>query len=90
MKEFKLWIDGKWTNSNGGSLMDIEDPATGKKIAKVIDASKADVDKAAKAAHKAFYDGRWSGITPAERSKVLWKLADLLEEKPKNLQKQNR
>lgn len=87
MKEFKLWIDGKWTNSNGGSLMDIEDPATGKKIAKVIDASKADVDKAAKAAHKAFYDGRWSGITPAERSKVLWKLADLLEEKTKEFAK---
>ncbi|MGE8722679.1 gamma-aminobutyraldehyde dehydrogenase [Leptospira terpstrae] len=87
MKEFKLWIDGKWINSNGGSLMDIEDPATGKKIAKVIDASKADVDKAAKAAHKAFYDGRWSGITPAERSKALWKLADLLEERTKEFAK---
>lgn len=87
MKEFKLWIDGKWINSNGGSLMEIEDPATGKKIAKVIDASKADVDKAAKAAHKAFYDGRWSGITPAERSKALWKLADLLEEKTKEFAK---
>lgn len=87
MKQFKLWIDGKWTNTNGGSLMDIEDPATGKKIAKVIDASKADVDKAAKAAHKAFYDGIWSGITPAERSKALWKLADLLEEKTKEFAK---
>lgn len=46
MKQFKLWIDGKWTNTSGGKLMDIEDPATGKKIAKVIDASAADVDKA--------------------------------------------
>ncbi|TGL13665.1 gamma-aminobutyraldehyde dehydrogenase [Leptospira meyeri] len=88
MKQFKLWIDGKWTNSNGGKLMEIEDPATGKKIAKVVDASAADVDKAAKAAHKAFYDGRWSGITPGERSKALWKLADLLEEKTKEFAKQ--
>lgn len=87
MKQFKLWIDGKWTNSNGGKLMEIEDPATGKKIAKVVDASAADVDKAAKAAHKAFYDGRWSGITPSERSKALWKLADLLEEKTKEFAK---
>ncbi|MCW7493440.1 gamma-aminobutyraldehyde dehydrogenase [Leptospira sp. 2 VSF19] len=81
MEEYKLWIDGKWTNTSGGKLMDIEDPATGKKIAKVIDASVADVDKAAQAAHKAFYDGRWSGLTPGERSKAIWKLADLLEEK---------
>ncbi|TGK55413.1 gamma-aminobutyraldehyde dehydrogenase [Leptospira kanakyensis] len=87
MKEYKLWIDGKWTNTSGGKLMDIEDPATGKKIAKVIDASVADVDKAAKAAHKAFYDGRWSGITPGERSKAIWKLADLLEEKTKEFAK---
>lgn len=87
MKEYKLWIDGKWTNTNGGKLMDIEDPATGKKIAKVIDASVADVDKAAKAAHKAFYDGRWSGLTPGERSKAIWKLADLLEEKTKEFAK---
>ncbi|TGL88665.1 gamma-aminobutyraldehyde dehydrogenase [Leptospira congkakensis] len=87
MKQFKLWIDGKWTNTSGGKLMDIEDPATGKKIAKVIDASAADVDKAAKAAHKAFYDGRWSGITPGERSKAIWKLADLLEEKTKEFAK---
>ncbi|PJZ79576.1 gamma-aminobutyraldehyde dehydrogenase [Leptospira meyeri] len=88
MKQLKLWIDGKWANTIGGKLMDIEDPATGKKIAKVIDASAADVDKAAKAAHKAFYDGRWSGITPGERSKAIWKLADLLEEKTKEFAKQ--
>ncbi|XDD45718.1 gamma-aminobutyraldehyde dehydrogenase [Leptospira sp. WS39.C2] len=87
MKQYKLWIDGKWANSTGGKPMDIEDPATGKKIATVIDASAADVDKAAKAAHKAFYDGRWSGLTPSERSKAIWKLADLLEEKTKEFAK---
>ncbi|EOQ88637.1 putative aminobutyraldehyde dehydrogenase [Leptospira yanagawae serovar Saopaulo str. Sao Paulo = ATCC 700523] len=87
MKQYKLWIDGKWTNTSGGKTMGIEDPATGKQIAKVIDASAADVDKAAKAAHKAFYDGRWSGLTPSERSKAIWKLADLIEEKSKEFAK---
>ncbi|MCW7463563.1 gamma-aminobutyraldehyde dehydrogenase [Leptospira limi] len=87
MKQYKLWIDGKWANSTGGKPMDIEDPATGKKIATVIDASVSDVDKAVKAAHKAFYDGRWSGLTPSERSKAIWKLADLLEEKTKEFAK---
>lgn len=87
MKQYKLWIDGKWANSTGGKPMDIEDPATGKKIATVVDASAADVDKAVKAAHKAFYDGRWSGLTPSERSKAIWKLADLLEEKTKEFAK---
>lgn len=87
MKQYKLWIDGKWANSTGGKPMDIEDPATGKKIATVVDASAADVDKAVKAAHKAFFDGRWSGLTPSERSKAIWKLADLLEEKTKEFAK---
>lgn len=58
--------------------MAVENPATGEKIAEVIDAGRADVDRAVQAAHTAFYDGRWSRKTPAERSLVLWRLADLL------------
>ncbi|MDF3818956.1 gamma-aminobutyraldehyde dehydrogenase [Leptospira sp. 96542] len=86
-KEYKLWIDGRWTNSERGTMMKIENPATGKIISQVVDASTADVDKAVKAAHKAFYDGRWTGLTPSERSKALWKLADLMEEKTKEFAK---
>jgi betaine-aldehyde dehydrogenase len=58
--------------------MAVENPATGEKIAEVIDAGRADVDRAVQAAHTAFYDGRWSRKTPAERSLILWSLADLL------------
>jgi betaine-aldehyde dehydrogenase len=75
----KLWIDGAWSDSQGGGRMAIEDPATGEKIAEVVDASRADVDRAVQAAHAAFYDGRWSRLAPAERAKALWKLADLIE-----------
>lgn len=76
---YKLWIDGRWQDTQGGKMMAIENPATGVVIAEVIDASRADVDRAVQAAHTAFYDGRWSKLTPAERSLAIWKLADLLE-----------
>jgi betaine-aldehyde dehydrogenase len=78
MMEHKLWINGQWTDSQGGGRMDIENPATGQKITDVANAGPADVDRAVKAAQTAFYDGRWSGKTPAERSLALWRLADLL------------
>ena len=77
--EHKLWINGQWQDTQGGSLMPIEDPATGKQIAEVVNAGREDVDRAVQAAKSAFYDGRWSRKPPAERSKVIWKLADLIE-----------
>jgi betaine-aldehyde dehydrogenase len=77
--EHKLWIDGKWQATKGGGPMSIEDPATGRKIAEVINASREDVDWAVQAARTAFYDGRWSKKSPGERSKIMWKLADLIE-----------
>ena len=77
--EHKLWIDGKWQATKGGGPMSIEDPATGRKIAEVINASREDVDCAVQAARTAFYDGRWSKKSPGERSKIMWKLADLIE-----------
>ncbi|HVN17104.1 MAG TPA: gamma-aminobutyraldehyde dehydrogenase [Anaerolineales bacterium] len=77
--EHKLWIDGKWTDSKGGGVMSVENPAIGQKITEVVDASPEDVDLAVQAAKKAFYDGRWSRLVPSERSKALWRLADLLE-----------
>jgi betaine-aldehyde dehydrogenase len=77
--EHKLWIDGKWVDSKGGGKISVENPATGKKIAEVVDASPEDVNRAVEAAKRAFYDGRWSRLVPSERSKAIWKLADLLE-----------
>ena len=73
----QLWINGKWQPTNGGGTMAILNPATEEKIAEVVDSSREDVDRAVQAAKTAFYDGRWSKRTPGERSKILWKLADL-------------
>ncbi|HVO43740.1 MAG TPA: gamma-aminobutyraldehyde dehydrogenase [Aggregatilineales bacterium] len=80
---YKLWINGRWTDSTHGGLLQVENPATGEPIDQVVDASREDVDRAVQAAHAAFYDGRWSRLIPAERSLALWRLADLLE---KNLE----
>jgi len=77
--EHKLWIDGRWVESKGGGKMTVENPANCQKIAEVVDASREDVDLAVQAAKRAFYDGRWSRLVPAERSKAIWKLAELLE-----------
>lgn len=77
--EKQLWIDGQWTDSRGGGVTDIANPTSGERIGVVADASREDIDRAVQAAHRAFYDGRWSRQTPAVRSRALWKLADLLE-----------
>jgi betaine-aldehyde dehydrogenase len=76
----KLFIDGQWQDSDGGAEMAVLNPATGEQIATVPDGSRADVDRAVQAAKAAFYDGRWSRKTPAERSLALFRLADLLEQ----------
>lgn len=78
--EHKLFIDGKWVDSRDGGELAIFNPATGKQIATVPNASRADVDTAVQAAKRAFYDGRWSRKTPSERSLALFRLADLLEQ----------
>src|SRR5260221_1058457 len=78
---YKLWINGQWVDSKGGHMLAVENPATGEKLAEVVDASREDVDRAVQAAHTAFYDGRWSRLTPGERSLAIWKLGDLLEKR---------
>lgn len=77
--ELKLWINGEWADAEGGATVEVENPATGEIVGSVAKASEKDVLKAVAAAKTAFDDGRWSGLTPAERANAMWKLADLLE-----------
>lgn len=71
-----LWIDGESVPPHG-PVRELRNPATGQIHAEVRDAAAEDVDSAVAAARAAF--GGWSETTPAERSAVLWKLADLVE-----------
>jgi betaine-aldehyde dehydrogenase len=78
---WRLWIDGQWRESAGGGVTDVENPATEEVIDQVTEASRVDVDRAVAAAHTAFYDGRWSRLSPAERSEAIHNLARLLGER---------
>ena len=75
-----MLIDGQWIASASGETFPTYDPATGKVICLVAGGGKPEVDRAVKAARKAFESGAWPGLTPSERGKLLWKLADLLEQ----------
>lgn len=76
----KLLIDGEWVAAVSGKTFDVFDPATNQVIAKVAEGDKADVDLAAKAARRAFETGAWSKTRPHERERMLWKLAQLIED----------
>ena len=75
----KMLIDGKMVGAASGKTFPVYNPATGTLIANVPEADKADVDLAVAAARRAFDSGRWSAVTPSERGKLLWQLADLIE-----------
>src|SRR4249919_1987270 len=75
----RLLIDGKLVEAASGKTFPVYNPATGAILMQVAEADRADVDRAVKAARKAFDEGPWSRLSPSERGKLLWKLADLLE-----------
>lgn len=75
----KLLIDGKWVAADSGKTFETVNPATGEVLAKVAEGGASDVDKAVKAARKAFETGPWRKMPAAERAKCLLRLADLLE-----------
>lgn len=81
----KLYIGGKWVNSASGKTFDTVNPATGEVLATVAEAGPEDVDRAVNAARKAFDEGPWSRMSAASRSRLIYKLADLMEEHKEEL-----
>lgn len=71
------FIDNKWSRSAEGRTDPVVDPATGKVIAEVTSAGKADVDKAVKAAARAFET--WGTASPSARAAALNRFADAIE-----------
>ena len=78
-REPALFIDGDWVQSSHDKRIPIFDPSTGREVSAMVDASEADVDRAVAAARRAFDDGRWSGLAPYARQRLIEKLADLIE-----------
>lgn len=75
----QLLINGKWVNAFNNETFPTFNPATGEELAKVALAGIEDVDRAVHAAKAAFEHGPWSKLSPAERGKLLWKVADLID-----------
>src|SRR5438128_6601326 len=71
------FIDGQFIEPIGGRYLDNIEPATGKPYSQVADSDARDVDLAVAAAEKAFVE--WSKTAAAERSKILLRIADLIE-----------
>src|SRR5262245_18537629 len=76
----KLLVDGKWVGAASGKTFPVYNPATGTVLAQVAEADKEDVNRAVAAARKAFDSGPWSRMTGSQRGRLLWKLADLIEQ----------
>jgi acyl-CoA reductase-like NAD-dependent aldehyde dehydrogenase len=81
-KPQKMLIDGKLVEAESGKTFETYNPADNSVLAKVPEGGKADVDKAVKAARKAFEHGPWRNkMSASQRGKCLYKLADLIERK---------
>lgn len=78
VREIKLFIDGEYVNSSTYSLFEVKNPATQEVIAKVHEASKEDVDRACRAARRAFEDGPWRKMTVQERSNKIRRMAEII------------
>jgi acyl-CoA reductase-like NAD-dependent aldehyde dehydrogenase len=74
----QAFIGGKFVPSASGKTFDCINPATGQSIAKVAECDAADVETAVKAARAAFEKGSWATMPPANRKRVMLKLAELL------------
>ncbi len=76
----RLLINGEWVD--GAKKFDTINPATGEVLTSVAEASAADVDRAVSAARNAFEDrnGAWRKMSASERGRLIWRLADLIEQ----------
>lgn len=81
----QLFIDGQFVDAEGGRTIDSVNPADETVICKVQRATVGDVDRAVRAAKRAFDEGEWSKMSARDRGRLLFRLADLMEEHKQEL-----
>lgn len=74
-----LFIGGDQIAAGHRETFAVFDPGTGQEVARAIEATQEDVDRAVVAARRAFESGPWRRTKPNQRTKLMWKLADLIE-----------
>ena len=85
MKTYPLYINGEFVAPQSDLTIDVIDPSTTDVVARVPNAGKADVDRAAKAARAAFDEGPWKDATAQDRGRVLFKLAQIVRDRADEL-----
>lgn len=77
----KIYVDGVWTASTGDRSLEIVSPDSEEVIARVVDGTPADMDRAVAAARKAFDEGPWPRMSPAERGVLVRRMGAELEKR---------
>ncbi|MBZ7926827.1 aldehyde dehydrogenase [Ensifer adhaerens] len=75
----KLFIGGRWQESLSDQSLDVVSPIDGRHLTTIADAAAGDVDVAVRSARAAFEKGSWSKAPPAQRKKVLTRIAEIIE-----------
>ena len=83
-KQYEMFIDGKFVAPSSGKYFVSINPATGKKLTRIARGTETDVTAAVKSARRA-YDKVWGPMAPAERSKYLYRIARIIQEKAREL-----
>jgi acyl-CoA reductase-like NAD-dependent aldehyde dehydrogenase len=84
-KRYHLYIDGTWSDAQGGAAFDLVNPANEGVIGKVANASRADLERAITAARRAFDQGPWRKTSRFDRARVLRRLVDGLTARKEEL-----
>ena len=85
LERYQMLIDGEWVDAEDGRTFESLNPANGEPWAVIPEATASDVDRAVKAAHRAFSEGEWANALPTARGKYLRNLGDLLAEQSEKL-----
>jgi phenylacetaldehyde dehydrogenase len=81
----QLFIDGQWAQPASGKTFETPNPATGQTLARVAEGDAEDIDRAVRAARRAFDEGPWGRLTPSERGRIIWRIGDLILEHAEEL-----
>jgi acyl-CoA reductase-like NAD-dependent aldehyde dehydrogenase len=84
-RRHRLLIGGEWVPAADGASFETLDPATGQAITAVAQAGAEDVERAVRAARRAFEEGPWPAMAAAERARLVHRLADLVEQHAEEL-----